>query len=100
MSAVREGEFKRHLQAEMEMLRLLYAFYHKNYARHSPYQHVNLGDLKVTNHPAHQDLYIRGFGANYSLGLCKPTWWILLLNISIKRQRNCWAFPFVQNHLF
>ncbi len=66
VSAVREGDFDRHLQAERDMLRFLFAFDHQNYARYLSYQHVYLSDLKLTNNAAYQDLCIRGFGANYS----------------------------------
>ena len=66
VSAVRDNSFEKHLQAEREMLRLVFAFDHQNYARYLSYQHVMLNNLKSNSHAAYEDLRIRGFGANYS----------------------------------
>ena len=70
ISAVREGNLRRHLQAEREMLKLVFAFDHPNYARYCSYQHVYLGDLQTQNHPAYNDLLLLGFGASRSGGTC------------------------------
>ena len=40
VSAVREGNFERHLQAENKMMNLCFAFDHPNYARYGTSQHV------------------------------------------------------------
>ncbi len=66
VSAVREGNFERHLEAEREMLKQVFAFDHQNYSRYLTFQHVLLTDLKSSNNPAYQELLERGFGANYS----------------------------------
>ena len=48
------------------MLKQLFAFDHKNYARYLSYQHVLLNDMRMTNVQAFQDLKVRGFRANYT----------------------------------
>ena len=40
VSAVREGHIDRHLQAERQFLKLVFAFDHVNYANYNTYQHV------------------------------------------------------------
>ena len=47
VSAVREGDFERHLQYEREMLRDCFAFDHINYARYLSYQHIFLRDRVI-----------------------------------------------------
>ena len=42
VSAVREGCLERHLQAERQFLKLIFAFDHVNYSRYNTYQHVLL----------------------------------------------------------
>ena len=63
VSAVREGDLKIHLQAERQMLKLIFAFDHIHYARYNTFQHVNLLDLQRRNTSSFQDLYIYGYGA-------------------------------------
>ena len=64
VSAVRECDIDRHLEAEREMICLAFAFDHQNYARYCSYQHVYLQDLKRKFHPAYQDLKSRGHGGS------------------------------------
>jgi len=64
VSAVREGNFERHLQAERKMAGLCFAFDHPNYARYVSYQHVYLSHLKDVNREAYEDLVRKGFGAS------------------------------------
>ena len=64
VSAVREGNFERHLQSEREMLKQMFAFYNYNYARYCSYQHVYLRYLEQHNHPAVLELKENGFGAS------------------------------------
>ena len=66
VSAVREGDFERHLQAERQMLKQVFALDHQNYSRYLTFQHVFLTDLKSSNNKAYQGLSERGYGANYS----------------------------------
>eukprot|EP00794_Sanderia_malayensis_P009432 gene9432-biopygen7559 len=61
VSAVREKDFERHLQAERQMLKLVFAFDHINYGRYNTYQHVFLRRLEAFN-----DLALRGHGASES----------------------------------
>ena len=42
---VREGDLMIHFSAEQEILKLVFAFDHINYAGHITYQHVYLNDL-------------------------------------------------------
>ena len=49
VSAVREGYLKRYLQAERQMLKLMFEFDHIHYARYSTFQHVNILDLGCRN---------------------------------------------------
>ena len=44
VSAVREGDIFKHLQAEREMLKLVFAFGHVQYARYNTFQHVLLSN--------------------------------------------------------
>ena len=66
VSSVREGDIERHMQAERQMLKLLFAFNHQNYSRYLSYQHVLLSDMKENNTIAFHDFRARGFGASYS----------------------------------
>ena len=61
VSAVREGDFERHLESEREMLRNCFVFDHVNYARYLSYQHVFLRDLRRQNHPSINYMEIRWF---------------------------------------
>ena len=51
VSAVREGNFDRHLEAERQFLKLVFAVDHVNYTRYNAYQHVFLTNLKNTVAP-------------------------------------------------
>ena len=64
VSAVREGNLQQHLQAEREMLKLVFAFDHIHYARYNTYQHIFLQYLERSNNPAYTDLCIQGYGAS------------------------------------
>ncbi|MAG85790.1 MAG: hypothetical protein CMB97_00015 [Flavobacteriaceae bacterium] len=68
VSAVRECDIDRHLEAEREMVSLAFAFDHQNYARYCSYQHVYLQDLKGKLDPAYHDLKSRGHGGSISGG--------------------------------
>ena len=64
VSAVREGDFYRHLQAERRMISLIFAFDHVNYARYNSYQHVYLTEVAKTNPRAFENLCVHAFGAS------------------------------------
>ena len=66
VSAVREGCFERHLQAEWQFLNLAFAFDHVNYSRYNTYQHVFLTDMNNKNEDAVIDLKTHGFGCTTS----------------------------------
>ena len=66
VSSVREGDIEKHLQAERDMLKTVFAFDHQNYARYLGYQHHLLSDMKIRSTRAFQELKLRGFGANYT----------------------------------
>jgi hypothetical protein len=64
VSAVREKDLSRHMQAEREMLKLCCAIDHINYARYIvSFQHVNLLMLEMCHDP---ELSKRGFGGSLS----------------------------------
>ena len=60
VSAVREANLEKHLQAEREMVYRTLAFDHPNYGRYLTYQNSYLTWLKQTNHEAYRDLAQRG----------------------------------------
>ncbi len=66
VSAVREGDFERHLEAERDMLKQVFAFDHQNYARYLSFQHVFLKDSKSSRSEVYDELNKRRFRANYS----------------------------------
>ena len=66
VSAVREGSLERHLQAERDMIKQVFAFGHHNYARYLSYQHVSVRSMEQQNHPAIQNLKENGFGGSIS----------------------------------
>ena len=66
VSAVRENNIEKHLQAERQMLKQVFAFDHQKYARYLSYQHVFLRELQPNGHPAFKDLVNYGYGANLS----------------------------------
>ena len=68
VSAVREGDIFKHLQAEREMLKLVFAFDHVHYARYNTYQHVLLSSMQRNNEDGFKDLSIYGHGST-STGL-------------------------------
>ena len=68
ISAVRENNIERHLQAERALLPQLFAFGHMNYARYLTFQHVTLTNLHQTNPAAWAELKENGFGGSLSGG--------------------------------
>lgn len=66
VSAVREKDFERHMQAERDMLKHCFAFDHINYARYLSFQHVYLRNLERDDHPSIMDLKARGLGGSLS----------------------------------
>jgi len=68
VSAVREGCIDRHIQAERQFLKLLFAFDHINYSRYNSYQHVLLCNLKKAAGEPYQQLVQNGFGCTASDG--------------------------------
>ena len=66
VSAVREADIERHLEAEREIISQTFAFNHLNYARYLSYQHAFLRDMQRQGHPAFEDLRIKGFGGSIS----------------------------------
>ena len=50
VSAVREGDIFKHLQAEREMLKLVFAFDYVHYARYNTYQHLTMCIMLDTTH--------------------------------------------------
>ena len=62
VSAVREANIEKHLQAEQKMIYLTFAYDHQNYARYSTYQNCYLNWLKQKNHSAIKDLTEKGMG--------------------------------------
>ena len=61
VSAVRDMNIERRLQAERKLIIHSFAIDHQNYARYGAYQHVYLQSLKQQNHPAFVDMQIKGF---------------------------------------
>ena len=45
VSAVRTGNITQHLQAERQMLKIIFAFDHINYSRYNSFQHVFLSNI-------------------------------------------------------
>ena len=66
VAAVREFDLETRLEAKREMLKLVFAFDHVNYARYNSYQQVLLTEEKRLNSPAYQDLKQYGYGASLS----------------------------------
>ena len=71
VSAVRENNIEKHLQAERRMLKQVFAFDHQNYARYLSYQHVFLRELQENGHPAFKDLVNYGCNAQALKGTYK-----------------------------
>ena len=53
-----------HLQAQRDLLPLLFAFNHPNYSRYLTYHHFELEGLKETNPSAYQKLEMYGMDAS------------------------------------
>lgn len=66
VSAVRENKYDRHLEAEREFLKLVFAFDHVNYAKYNTYYHVFMSNLKSTDNEAYQELVKFGFGCTHT----------------------------------
>ena len=64
--AVCKKNLERHLQAEREMLKYIFAFDLRNYARYLSYQWVYLRSLEANNGPAVSHLKKRGFVGSVS----------------------------------
>lgn len=64
VSSVREGDTLRHLQAEHEKFKQVFAVEHQNYSRYLTYQHIILNDLQQRNTDEFLDLKNNAFGAN------------------------------------
>ena len=62
VSAVREGDIFKHLQAERELLKLVFAFDHVHYGRYNTYQHVLLCSMQRNIEDGFKDLsiYVHG----------------------------------------
>ena len=65
VSAVREQDIERRLQAERDTVKHCFAFDHVNYARYMSFQHVYLRDLERKSHPV-KKMKLRGFGGSLS----------------------------------
>ena len=68
ISAGRENNIDRYIQAERALLPELFAFGHMNYARYLTFQHVTLTKLHETNPEAWTELKENGFGGSLSSG--------------------------------
>ena len=64
VSVLRECNIEQHLQTEMNMIYLAFAYDHQNYARYNTYQNVYLSHLEQTDHPEFHVLKIKGIGGN------------------------------------
>ena len=68
ISAGRENNIDRYIQAERALLPELFAFGHMNYARYLTSQHATLTKLHETNPEACTELKENGFGGSLSSG--------------------------------
>ena len=64
VSAVRESNIERHMEAERVMTNQAFALDHPNYARYGAYQQTYLQHLCNIQHPAYESLKSNGFGAS------------------------------------
>ena len=64
VSAVREGNLKRHFSAEQEIVRLKFAFDHINCARYNTYQHVYSNNLLRKDKIIAKYLISNGYGTS------------------------------------
>ena len=60
VSAIREGDLKRHVSAEQEILKLIFALDHNNYAVYITYQHVYLNNLLKEDNTIEKGLITNG----------------------------------------
>ncbi len=66
VSAVREGNIHKHIEAEREMLSLTFAFNRQNYSCNCSYQHIFLQSMGSENKQAFEQFSEWGFGASLS----------------------------------
>ena len=71
VTAARESDIDLHLEAERQMLNLIFAFDHVHYSRYNSYQHVLLSHHKQRNSSAYQDIKTNGFCAARTTGSFK-----------------------------
>ena len=64
IAAYRDKNIELHLQAQQELLPLLFAFNHQNYSRYLTYHHVKLQALKHKHFSAYEQLKTYGMGAS------------------------------------
>ena len=64
IAAYRDKNIELHLQAQQELLPLLFAFNHQNYSRYLTYHHVELQALKHKHFSAYEQLKTYGMGAS------------------------------------
>ena len=88
VSAIRENNFERNLQAECEMVKYFFAFNQIKYARYASYQQVYLRELQSINNNAMVNLVQCGFGDSLSgyLFFCVHVIITNILNKQTKRQ--------------
>ena len=88
VSAIRENNFERNLQAECEMVKYFFAFNQIKYARYASYQQVYLRELQSINNNAMVNLAQCGFGDSLSgyLFFCVHVIITNILNKQTKRQ--------------
>ena len=67
VSAVGTRNIIEHLQAERQMLKLIFAFDHINYARYNSFHHVFFSNLSQYNPQALKDLFNYGFEVTSSV---------------------------------
>ena len=60
VSAIREGDLKRHFSVEQEILKLMFALDHINYAVYITYQHVYLNNLLKEDNTIEKGLITNG----------------------------------------
>ena len=66
IAAYRDKNIELHLQAQEQLLPLLFAFNHQNYARYLTYHHYELQSLQKENPAAYEQLKQYGMGASLS----------------------------------
>ena len=66
VSAVRESNIEKHMEAERVMTNQAFALDHPNYARYGAYQQTYLQHLRNIQHPAYESLKNNGSGASIS----------------------------------